>query len=158
LQFRTCGNVQFNKGILCSDYYLTLCNGWCAGCPIFGGGKFSKEEIQREYQVIMKQLVAFFKGDVSWVQKEILHQISTSIELQHFEWAAHLRDIYVQIEQFVERQHVELPKNISGYLLEMRTISNQNVFVLLHFFEGRLIDVIRDKVAVEEGDFYWMLA
>ena len=26
LQFRTCGNVQFNKGVLCSDYYFKLCN------------------------------------------------------------------------------------------------------------------------------------
>jgi excinuclease UvrABC nuclease subunit len=32
------------------------------------------------------------------------------------------------------------------------------VFVLLNFYEGRLIDVIRDKIAKEEGDIHWMLA
>jgi hypothetical protein len=32
------------------------------------------------------------------------------------------------------------------------------VFVLLNFYEGRLIDVVRDKVAVDEGDIHWMLA
>lgn len=32
------------------------------------------------------------------------------------------------------------------------------MYVLLHFFEGKLIDVIRDKRASEDGDFYWMLA
>jgi hypothetical protein len=30
--------------------------------------------------------------------------------------------------------------------------------VLLNFYEGRLIDVVRDKIAVEEGDFSHMLA
>lgn len=106
----------------------------------------------------MKQLTAFFKGDTSWVKKEILQQISKAIELQHFEWAANLRDVYTQIEQFVEKQHVELPKSVSGYVLEMRTIAEQNVFVVLHFFEGRLIDVIRDKISADEGDFHRMLA
>ena len=114
--------------------------------------------MKKEYGSIMKQLIAFFKGDVSWIEKEILQQIEQAIELQHFEWAAKLRDIYLQIEQFVEKQHVELPKNISGYVVEMRQISGQNVFVVLHFFEGRLIDVIRDKISMEEGDFHWMLA
>jgi hypothetical protein len=32
------------------------------------------------------------------------------------------------------------------------------VFVLLHFYEGRLIDVVRDKVSVDEGDFSHMRA
>lgn len=159
LQFRTCGNVQFNKGVLCSDYYLKLCKGWCAGCPVANlETKLSPEEVQKLYDITMKQLISFFKGDVSQIKKEILNQISGAVELQHFEWAANLRDIYTHIEQFVERQHVELPKNISGHILEMRTISNQNVFVVLHFFEGRLIDVIRDKISVEEWDFHWMLA
>ena len=61
----------------------------------------------------MKQLTAFFKGDVSWIKKEILNQIFQAVELQNFEWAAKLRDIYVQIEQFIEQQHVELLKDIS---------------------------------------------
>jgi len=34
----------------------------------------------------------------------------------------------------------------------------RNVFVLLNFYEGRLIDVVRDKVAVEDGDMHWMLS
>jgi excinuclease UvrABC nuclease subunit len=61
----------------------------------------------------MKQFISFFKGDTKWIEREILHQIETAIIHQHFEWAAHLRDIYRKIEQFVEKQHVELPKNIS---------------------------------------------
>jgi excinuclease UvrABC nuclease subunit len=56
------------------------------------------------------------------VEKEILHQIEMAISRQHFEWAANLRDIYRHIEQLVEKQHVELPKDISGYVLEIRQI------------------------------------
>jgi excinuclease UvrABC nuclease subunit len=124
LQFRTCGNSQFSRGVLCSDYYLKLCNGWCAGCPIYvgGGKKFTLEEIKDEYEVIIRQFISFFKGDTKWVEREILQQIGMAVNDQHFEWAANLRDIYHHIEQFVEKQHIELPKNISGYLLEIRKI------------------------------------
>ncbi len=81
-----------------------------------------------------------------------------AVELQHFEWAARLRDIYMHIEQMVEKQSVELQHSLSGYVLEMREMGERNVFVLLHFYEGRLIDVIRDKVHTEDGDMDWMLA
>ena len=81
-----------------------------------------------------------------------------AVEKEHFEWAAKLRDIYVHIEQMVEKQNVELEKPITGYVVEIRQIGEWNVFVLLNFYEGRLIDVIRDKVSVDEGDQDWMLA
>jgi hypothetical protein len=42
--------------------------------------------------------------------------------------------------------------------LEIRTIGERNVFVLLNFYEGRLVDVVRDKVPLEEGDISHMLA
>jgi excinuclease UvrABC nuclease subunit len=110
--------------VLCSDYYLKLCNGRCTGCPIYAGGgkKFTPEEVRDEYNIIMKQFISFFKGDTKRVEQEILHQIERAVTQQHFEWAANLRDIYYHIEQFVEKQHVELPKNISGYVLEIRQI------------------------------------
>jgi excinuclease UvrABC nuclease subunit len=116
--------VQFKKGIVCSDYYFNLCNGRCAGCPIYAGGgrRFTPAEVEDEYDIIMKQFIAFFKGDTKWVEKEILRQIEMAISRQHFEWAANLRDIYRHIEQLVEKQHVELPKDISGYVLEIRQI------------------------------------
>lgn len=116
--------MQFKKGVLCSDYYLKLCNGRCAGCPISAGGakKFTPEEVRDEYRIIMKQFISFFKGETKWVEAEILHQIEEAIVRQHFEWAANLRDIYRHIAELVEKQHVELPKNTSGYVLEMRQI------------------------------------
>jgi excinuclease UvrABC nuclease subunit len=124
LQYRTCGNVQFKKGVLCSDYYLKLCNGRCAGCPIYAGGgkKFPPTEVKDEYRTIMKQFISFFKGDTKWIETEILHQIEVAVTRQHFEWAANLRDIYRHIAELVEKQHVELSKNTSGYVLEMRQV------------------------------------
>jgi excinuclease UvrABC nuclease subunit len=66
--------------------------------------------------------VSFFKGNTEPIEKMLLQQIKNAVLNQHFEWAANLRDIYYHIEQFVEKQHVELPKNISGYVLEIRQI------------------------------------
>jgi excinuclease UvrABC nuclease subunit len=56
------------------------------------------------------------------VEKLLLQQIDEAIKKQNFEWAAKLRDIYRHIAELVEKQHVELPKNISGYVLEIRKI------------------------------------
>jgi len=67
-------------------------------------------------------LISFFKGDTTRIEKEILQQIDTAVLEQHFEWAAKLRDIYRHIEQVVEKQHVELPQKISGYVLAIRPI------------------------------------
>jgi excinuclease UvrABC nuclease subunit len=106
----------------------------------------------------MKQLISFFKGNTTLIEQEILQQIEKAVSSQHFEWAATLRDIYRHIAQVVERQHVELPKNIQGYVVEIRTIGAWNIFVLLHFYEGKLVDVIREKTPLADGDAYWMLA
>jgi excinuclease ABC subunit C len=146
LQYRTCPLSQFRQQKVCSDYYFHLCKGRCTA-----GEK-------ADYKKVIQLFSSFFKGNTKPVEKELLQQIQQAVALQHFEWAATLRDMYRQIEQIVERQHVELPKNISGYVVSIRTIGEWNVYVLLHFYEGKLIDVVRDKVAVEEGDWYRMIA
>lgn len=84
--------------------------------------------------------------------------MAEAVAEERFEWAAKLRDIYLHIAQMVEKQSVELQHPLTASVLEMRTIGSRNVFVLLHFYEGRLIDVIRDKVSVEEGDQHWIRA
>jgi excinuclease UvrABC nuclease subunit len=38
----------------------------------------------------------------------LLSQINEAISEQNFEWASQIRDIYMHIEELVERQHVEL--------------------------------------------------
>ncbi|MDR0860505.1 MAG: UvrB/UvrC motif-containing protein [Candidatus Peribacteria bacterium] len=56
------------------------------------------------------------------MEKDLKQKIDLAIQQENFERAAKLRDIYLHIEQFVEKQHVELPKNTSGYVVEIRQI------------------------------------
>ena len=67
-------------------------------------------------------LTSFFKGNTAPIEKLILQQIEDAVQQQNFERATTLRDIYRHIEQLVEKQHVELPKKISGYVVEIRQI------------------------------------
>lgn len=78
--------------------------------------------------------------------------------VQNFEWAAKLRDIYLQIWQFTEKQSVEYAKSFSGYLLQIRGIGSRRCYVLLHFFEGKMIDVIRHHFEKSDLDQEEMLA
>ncbi len=95
-------------------------------------------------------LVDFFSGNTKPVQKEILAQIDRCIEKQHFEWAAKLRDIYVHIEKFVEKQTVVLDKPVTGKIFYMKKISDFYVFALVHFFEGKIVDLITHKERADE--------
>jgi excinuclease UvrABC nuclease subunit len=53
----------------------------------------------------------FFRGNTKPIEQEIKKQIKLAAEQQHFERAAKLRDIYLQIENLVEKQTVVLSKD-----------------------------------------------
>lgn len=145
IQFRTCPLSQFNQKKLCSDYYFKLCKWWCA-LPELPAPEYSK------------LITSFFKGNTKPLEKQIKSLIDEAVAREHFERAAKLRDIYWQIDDFVERQSVELSKNASSTLLQIRTIGTWRVYVVLNFFEWRLIDVIRHHFEVEDVDEATMLA
>lgn len=145
VQFRTCPLSQFNQKKLCSDYYFKLCQGRC-GLPNLPKPDYAK------------LITSFFRGNTKPIEKQIKKLIDDAVKLEHFERAAKLRDIYLQIDQFVERQSVELSKNATSSLLMMREIGKRRVYVLLNFFEGRLIDVIRHHFDAEDVDQETMLA
>lgn len=88
----------------------------------------------------------------------IKNLIDDAIQVQNFERAAKLRDIYLQIWQFTEKQSVEYAKKFSGYLLQFREIGSRRCYVLLHFFEGKMVDVISHHFEKEERDQEEMLA
>lgn len=130
IQYRTCPLSQFNQKKLCSDYYFKLCKGRCAKSDL-------------PFPEYNKLISSFFKGNTKPIEEKIKNLISDAVATQNFERAAKLRDIYYQIDQFVEKQTVEFPKSISGYLLQIRKIGSWSCFVILNFREGKLIDVIR---------------
>ena len=144
IQYRTCPLQQFNQKKLCSDYYFGLCQGRCAKPELWAA----------EYTNI---IVNFFKGNTTPVEKEIKKLIDEAVLKQNFERAAKLRDIYFQIDQFTEKQTVEFAKNITWYLLQIRPIGQKYVYVLLNFYEGKLIDIIRHHFDQEDTTIESML-
>ena len=144
IQYRTCPLQQFNQKKLCSDYYFGLCQGRCAKPELWAA----------EYTNI---IVNFFKGNTAPVEKEIKKLIDEAVLKQNFERAAKLRDIYFQIDQFTEKQTVEFAKNITWYLLQIRPIGEKYVYVLLNFYEGKLIDIIRHHFDQEDTTIESML-
>ena len=144
IQYRSCPLQQFNQKKLCSDYYFGLCQGRCAKPELWAA----------EYTNI---IVNFFKGNTTPVEKEIKKLIDEAVLKQNFERAAKLRDIYFQIDQFTEKQTVEFAKNITWYLLQIRPIGQKYVYVLLNFYEGKLIDIIRHHFDQEDTTIESML-
>lgn len=145
IQYRTCPLSQFNQKKLCSDYYFKLCHGRCA-----------KPELPLpDYN---KLISSFFKGNTKPIEEKIKNLISEAVAIQNFERAAKLRDIYYQIDQFVEKQTVEFSKSISGYLLQIRHIGSWSCFVVLNFREGKLIDVIRHHQEIVDIEEETMIA
>lgn len=159
LQYRTCPITQFLKKKVCSDYYFQLCKGWCEDCPQRDDmqQKLTHDEAKEQYKKLIQTFSSFFKGNIQPIEKELKSQIEEAVRIQNFEWAAKLRDIYLHLAQLVEKQNVELSKQITGSILSLKRIGEQVVFILLQFFEGRLIDVIRDKVS-DEQDFSTILS
>jgi hypothetical protein len=51
----------------------------------------------------------------------------------------------LQIENLTEKQTVVLPKSISGYVCQIKEISGWFVYIVLNFYEWKLIDVIINK-------------
>lgn len=103
-------------------------------------------------------ITSFFKGNTKPIEQQIKKLIDDAIQLQNFERAAKLRDIYLQIWQFTEKQSVEYAKSFSGYLLQIREVGSWRCYVLLHFFEGKMIDVIRHHFEKADLDTEEMLA
>ena len=154
LKYRTCSNSQFKEWKICSDYYFWLCSWWCEKCR----NKTELPSLKQEYKKILQVFTLFFKWNTKPIEKELLLQINKAILEQNFEWASQIRDIYKHIEQLVEKQYVELWKNLTGYVLAIKKIYTSYICVLLNFYEWKLIDIVRQEVPIDDWDIYRILA
>ena len=145
VQYRTCPLQQFNQKKVCSDYYFWLCKWRCC-----------KEWLWApEYPKLISN---FFKWNTRPVELKIRQLIDDAIKTENFEWAAKLRDIYLQIWNFTEKQSVEYVNSFSWYLLQIRETGPRRTYVLLHFFEWKMIDIIRHHFEKDEIDEDTMIA
>lgn len=140
LKWRWCKKTQFNQKKLCSDYYFGLCKWWCAIADL------------DPYQPIISSLTSFFKGNIKPVEKEIKQQLQEAIQLQNFERAVKLRDILVSLHDFTEQQTAVISSPITGHILEIREIGDRRVYVVLYMYQGKVIDIIRQKIAKSDYD------
>ncbi len=152
LKYRTCPNSQFKEWKICSDFYFWLCGGWCEKCK----NKAELPQLKEEYKNNLQIFSSFFKWNTKPIEKVLLSQIDDAVAKQNFEWASQIRDIYMHIEELVERQHVELWKNLTWYVLAIKKIAYSHICVLLNFYEWKLIDIIRQEVPTDDGDIYWI--
>lgn len=100
----------------------------------------------------MQKIRNFFEGNTRQTSKDITNTIQTCIKEENFEYAAILRDIYQHIEQLTERQHVVLDPKISGKIVWISKIENTYVMVMIHVFEGKMIDIVRQQYTDDEHD------
>ena len=169
LKFRTMKTSIFRQGKLDSDFYFGLDKWWSVFAKLKTKSKQTEEtlsyaekqwlvidksyeEYKQEYASIVKQIVAFFRGDTKPITETIHNHIQEAIQQEHFERAAKLRDIYMKIDSLAERQTVEMEQHISWYVWYVQTLGWWTVFVIFKIFEGKIIDIIRHKQRDDDMD------
>ena len=150
LKYRTCPNSQFSQWKVCSDFYFGLCEGWCEKCK----QKCDLEKVKDEYKQRLQVFTSFFKWNTKPIEKEMRNQMADAVKNQNFEWAAKIRDMYLHIEELVERQHVELWKNLTWFVLCIKEIADCNISILLNFYEWKLVDIVRQETPIDDWDEY----
>lgn len=166
-QRRGCKTMQFREGKLCSDYLFGLCKGRCVFAKLKQKNidKYISEawklwlNVNKKFDFYKKKsddviglVTGFFSGDIEPIQEYIKQEITHCIEQQNFEWAAKLRDIFQHLQLFVEKQSVVLSVPLTGRFFYVATVAESYVLVMLNFFQGKLIDIIRTKQTQEETD------
>lgn len=142
LKFRWCKTSQFRQGKICSDYYFGICKGWCL--KELKDGKMETLKM-KEYDNIIHTIESFFKGNTKPIKDSIKEQIREASQQHNFERAAKLRDIFLEIDGLTEQQTVVLPQTMSGYIVQVRPIGKRRIYIILYFYEGKLIDIIRHQ-------------
>ena len=85
-------------------------------------------------------------------------EIDQCILNQNFERAAKLRDVYNNLEHFTQKQTVILAEFISGIVCKIVHIENKWIIVVLHFQNGKIVDVIRTLQSYDEVDLEQIIA
>lgn len=146
LKYRWCKKNVFNKWKICSDYQFWLCKWWC-------DLKIPYNIAKQQYKEIIDFIVRFFKWDIVPMQKLIIWLINESVKDENYEYSAKLRDIYLNIEKFTETQHVILDEDITWRIYQIKKIWDFFIYIILYFFNGKLIDIYRNKEFVSDSSF-----
>jgi len=150
LGYRSCKATQFRQWKLCSDYYFGLCKGRC----VYNSHNQQITTKTNSSRWDFLKIKNFFRWETKPIEKEIRKQIQKSIQLQHFERAAKLRDMLLSINQLSEHQRVILDPNLHGHFIKLIQLGPRWIFCVLHFYQGKLIDIITDKHSTHNTDIH----
>lgn len=151
LKYRWCKTTQFKQGKICSDYYFGICKGRCAlasnqpNKPIPNKPIPHESNAKHEYDKIIHTITSFFHGNTKPIKTIIKEQIHEASQQNNFERAGKLRDIFLEIDNMTEQQTVVLDQKTTGYILQVRPIGKRRIYIILYFYEGKLIDIIRHQ-------------
>ncbi len=168
-QFRGCNKTTFQKWVLCGDYTFWLCKWWCSRYLEVDENnqiqinkkapedkqsiKARKENLQKKYQEIINNVINFFEWKTEKVENKILDEINRAIQIENYERAARLRDIYQNIRKFTSKQGIELSETITWNFFKIKHIGGWFVFAIAKFYNWKLIDIVKFKESDSDNTF-----
>ncbi len=142
-QLRTCTDAELRNRIRpCMKYQIKRCSAPCAG-----------HITQEDYREHVKQAQLFLEGKTRAVINALKAQMKTESGLEHYEKAAQIRDLILNIEKTVEKQKVESSSAVDMDIFTMasegQTVAVNGLFIrngqLLNSLNYLFRDTLLDK-------------
>lgn len=155
-KFRTCSRLQYKKWVLCSDFTMWLCAWYCAfdekwNKVIKHKDIPSYETLKRNYKKNIKIIKDFFEWKSDAIGKIIKEKIYDAVELQNFEYASLLKNIYIKFGKISETQAIEFDTNRSWFFIKIKKSQELYFMVYVKFVDWKLIDIV--KLSCSEDSF-----
>lgn len=118
----------------------------------------SYSEYKYEYRQIVRSIVNFFEGNTKEVKHKILKDIENAIDQEHFERCINLKKILHQIDIRTEKQSVVLKPSYTWTIVQFTSLEDFWVIIIIQLYEGKIIDVIREKKKKDERTLNQMIS
>ncbi len=138
------------KKDLCLYYHIHECLGYC------------KKEVDPEViSEMSKEIVAFLKGDSSFIKEKINKEMIAASEALNYERALELKNMLEDIDITLKRQKIDLNDNYNfdliNYYVDKNYLSIQIFFVRAGLLVGRDKNIISSDLNVEEQVLEYIL-
>lgn len=140
-QIRTCtyylddGVIAAKKVALCLDYHIKKCGGPCEGLV-------SAEE----YGAMVKRVIQFLHGDTRETETYLQAEMQRAAEEFRFEDAAYLRDQWLAVKRFKERQRKAVADFGDRDVFALAQEDELGIVVVIRIRNGRIFS--REKIAL----------
>lgn len=112
----------------------------------------SYEEYCKEYAWIVQIVKNCFEWKTKPVLDILTNEINQAIEKQHFERCTILRDMFTFVQSLDSTyQHIVLKTTATGYITHLQQCADSRVILLAQLTDGKIVDVIRTHLPVEDN-------